>query len=141
MKETFWDKYRHGDRLEDFKYESKDCRRTIEGINTDREDEYMLEIRQKYSTDHILFRKDMECLVNGKNTGKVCWVTDIDFSMTADMFGGLILVLKDGDYLTIRMDGKITSFMNIPFEDLSEDKSEVVRKTVAEYTGDWRNFV
>ena len=39
------------------------------------------------------------------------------------------------------MDGKITSFMNIPFEDLSEDKSEVVRKTVAEYTGDWRNFV
>lgn len=141
MKETFWSEYRTNETMKDFVYESTDCNRVLKGTPLQGGTQYLLEVKQKNSTDYILFDKNSECLINNRNTGKRCWVTDIDFSMTADMFGGLILVLKDGDYLTIRMDGKITSFMNIPFENLSEDKSEVVKRVVANYTGDWRDFV
>lgn len=141
MKETFWSEYRTNETMKDFVYKSTDCNRVLKGTSLQGGTQYLLEVKQKNSTDYILFDKNSECLINNRNTGKRCWVTDIDFSMTADMFGGLILVLKDGDYLTIRMDGKITSFMNIPFENLSEDKSEVVKRVIANYTGDWRDFV
>lgn len=141
MVETFWDKYRVQGGMSDFIHVSEDCNRVVKGHNIESEGTYMLEVVQKYGTDHILFSKDSECIINGKNTGKKCWVSDISFSMTADMFGGIILILTDGDYLTIRMDGKITSFMSIPFENLSQDKNDLVRRTVAEYGGNWKDFV
>ena len=56
-----------------------------------------------------------------------------------DEFGGLRLVLKDGDYMTVRMDGKVVSFMGIPFENLNTYETAEVARVKAQYRKDWYN--
>lgn len=140
MEEHFWQEYETECGMKDFVQTFGTSSKVVRGTNID-DEHYQILFSQKGVTTVIDIYKNDYCRINGMNTGKKFWVKDIKFSTDFDQFGGMLLVLKDDDYMSVRMDGKILSFMCVPFEQLSKDISYDLRKVMKMYEGDWRDHI
>lgn len=138
MREYFWVEHYRDGKVEDFVQTFKNHSGVIIVKSVD-DDHCTIKFTQRDVEVELSLERDGVARINGKYTGKKVWYTDIDFSMEFDEFGGLRLVLKDGDYMTVRMDGKVVSFMGVPLEKLEEYETAELARVKAQYRKDWYN--
>lgn len=138
MREYFWVEHYKDDKVESFTKTFKNHSGVIIVTAVD-DDHCKIKFTQRDVDVVLELERDGVAKINGMCTGKKVWYTDIEFSMEFDEFGGLHLVLKDGDYMTVRMDGKVVSFMGIPFEKLNTYETAEVARVKAQYRKDWYN--
>lgn len=138
MREYFWRDYYKNDKVVPFR-KTFDYTSLEVCVTSQDENHCVIEVNQRGSVMKLELERGGVCYLNGMNTGKEVWYSDIDFSMPYDEFGGISLVMRDGDYVSMRMDGAIESFYSVPFSELNTYMTPYVVRAKSQYRGDWYN--